>query len=142
MEPKQVQGNTQLSPTLPLEQQQPALDVEKIKFLKGKIKDNLFEGPGIDGKIEIKNGSLFCYTQNSLNNRVEGTDKQNAKLISEKQSKRYYDMDGNGTFETLIVETRDLAGNLKKITKYGKSQGHDDNVSNFDIEIPLNRQTK
>lgn len=140
MEPKLVQGNTQLPPTLPLDQQQPALDVKKIELLKSKVKQNIFEGPGIEGKIEIKNGSIFCYNQKSLNVHPDVTDKKNVKMVSEKQSKQYYDMDGNGTFETLIIETRDLDGNLKKIAKYGKSK--DDNASNYDIKIPLNGQTK
>lgn len=141
MEPKSVQGNKQLPPTLPLNQQQPALDVKKIELLKEKMKQNIFEGPGIDGKIEIKNGSLFSFTQKSSNTRVDVSDKQHVKTVTEKKSMQYVDTDGNGTFETLIVETTDASGNIIK-TKYGKSKGHDDNVSNYDIEIPLNGQTK
>lgn len=155
MEPKQVQGSTQLPPTLPLNQQQPALDVKKIDLLKSKIKKNVFEDAETEGKIEIKNGSLFGYIQRSLyvhpdttykkDTKIimppDTTNKKNIKIICERQSKQYYDTDGNGTFETLIVETTDANGKITK-TKYGKSKGHDDNVSNFDIEIPLNGQTK
>lgn len=137
---KQVSGTTQLPPILPLDQQQPALDVKKIALLKEKAKQNIFEGPGIDGKIEIKNGSLFSFTQNISNTRVDASDKQHIKTVTEKKTIRYCDNDGNGTFETRIDEIRDANGNLIKTTKYGKSK--DDNVSNYDIEIPLNGKAK
>lgn len=140
MEPKQVQGNTQLPVKLPLDQQKPALDVKKIELLKQKAKQNIFEGPEVDGKIDIKNGSIFSFTQKVSNTRVDATDRQHIKTVTEKQTIKYCncDNDPKGTFEILFVETRDAEGKLIKTTKYGKSK--DDNVSNYDLEIPTDKK--
>lgn len=135
---------TKQTPVLPPEKQQAPLDENTIKSLKSQI--NVFDGieklgPDIGGSMEIHKGSIFSYTPKIISNtRVVGTNAQNAVRITEKKSYTYSDTDGNGTFETLTVETKDEKGNLISITKYGKSK--DDNKSNYDKEISPDEKIK
>ena len=133
---EKIQETKQL-PTLPVEKQQAPLDEETIKSLKSQI--NVFDGieklgPDIGGSMEIHKGSIFSYTPKIISNTRVVKTPTGPKTETTKQSYTYSDTDHNGTFETLTVETKDEKGNLISITKYGKSK--DDNVSNYDKEIP------
>ena len=140
MEPRKIQETKTLPVKLPLEKQQEALDAKTINFLKEQVKVNIFDGPKVGGKIEIHNGSLFSYTRTLSNTRVIKTNTGEHKTETKKQSFKYSDEDNNGTFETLIVETKDANGNTIGVTKYGKSK--DDNVSNYDELIPTDENKK
>lgn len=108
---------------LPVEKQQQTLDAKTIGELKKRI--NIFDGsqdagPELGGTMDIHKGSLFSFTKTISNTRVVTTPTGEHKTETKKQSYKYCDTDGNGTFETLVVETKDAYGNLLNINKYKK----------------------
>lgn len=133
--------NNPASGNLPVEKQQAPLNAETIEKLKSRI--NVFDGKqdaGSDlvGTMDIHKGSLFSFTQTS--NQIK-FNTETRKTEAKRTSYQYLDTDGNGTFETLIVEVRNAYDNsLISTTKYGKSK--DDNVSNYDKEIPIDAEKK
>lgn len=134
---------TKQTAVLPPEKQQAALDENTIKLLKSQI--NVFDGteklgPDIGGSMEIHKGSIFSYTPKIISNTRVVKTPTGPKTETTKQSYTYSDPDGNGTFDILTIETRDANGNLIKTTKYGKTK--DDNVSNYDKEIPQDAEKK